>query len=116
MRLVEDLLETAEGVFCPGGRQTQPDSLAAAAGHVEDIVRRGLGPGLGGIDRLALSRDDVGVERILDVGRRVGLAPQTLCIALVLGEEQLRGAIAMEPVLAQFMVRGLNGARPCFVQ
>ena len=77
---------------------------------------RGLGPRLGGIDRLALSGDDVGVERILDVGRRVGLAPQTLCVALVLGEEQLRGAIAMEPVLAQLMVRGLNGARPCFVQ
>ena len=116
MRLLEDLLEIAEGVCCPGGGQTQPDSLAAAAGHVEDIMRRGLGPRPGGIDRRVLSGDDVGVERILDVGRRVGLAPQTLCVALVLGEEQLRGAITMEPVLAQFMVCGLNGARPFFVQ
>ena len=77
---------------------------------------RGLGPGLGGIHRLALSRDDVGVERILDVGRRIGLAPQTLRIALVFGEQQLRGAIAMEPVLAQLMVRGLDGARPRLAQ
>ena len=77
---------------------------------------RGLGPGLGGIHRLALSRDNVGVERILDVGRRIGLAPQTLRIALVFGEEQLRGAIAMQPVFAQLMVRGLNGARSRFAQ
>ena len=116
MRLLKIFSKPPKGSFDPGGRQTQPDRLAAAAGHVEDIVGRGLGPGLGGIHRLALSRDDVGVERILDVGRRVGLAPQTLRIALVLGEEQLRGAIAMEPVLAQLMVRGLNGARPRFAQ
>ena len=108
---LEYLLEAAEGVVGPGGRQAQPDSLAAAAGHVEDIVGRGLGARLGGIHRLALSRDDVGVERILDVGRRVGLAPQTLRVALVFGEEQLRGAIAMQPVLAELRVRGLNGAR-----
>ena len=63
-----------------------------------------------------LSRDDVGVEPILDVGRSVGLAPKTLGVALIFGEEQLRGTIAMEPVLAQLMVRGLNGARPRFAQ
>ena len=50
------------------------------------------------------------VKRILDVGRRIGLVPQTLRIALIFGEEQLRGAIAMEPVLAKLMVCGLNGA------
>ena len=100
----EYLLETAEGIVYLGGRQTQADGLAAAAGHVEDIVGRRLGPDLGGIDRLAASRDDVLVERILDVGRRIGLAPETLRIALILGEEQLRGAIAMQPVLAKLMV------------
>ena len=49
----ECLFETAEGIFYLGGRQTQPDRLAAAAGHLEDIVGRGLGPRLGGIHRLA---------------------------------------------------------------
>jgi hypothetical protein len=48
----EVLLETAEGVFCPGGRQTQPDSPAAAGRHIENVMGRGLGPRLGGIDRL----------------------------------------------------------------
>ena len=108
---LEDLLEAAERVLDCGGRQAQPERLAAAGGHFEDVVGRGLGPDLGGIDRVALSRDHVGVERILDVRRRVGLAPQPLRIALVLGEQQLRRAIAMEPVLAQLVVRGLNGAR-----
>ena len=112
----EHLLEAAEGIVYPGGRQTEADGLAAAAGHVEDIVGRRLGPGLGGIHRLAAARDDVLVERVLDVGRRIGLAPETLRIALVLGEEQLRGAIAMQPVLAKLMVRGLNDAGSHFAQ
>ncbi len=112
----EYLLEIAEGIFYLGGRQPQADRLAAAAGHFEDIVGRGLGPHLGGIHRLALSRDDVIVERILDVGRSIGLAPETLRIALILGEQQLRSSIAIQPVLAQFMVGGLNDARRCLPQ
>ena len=110
----EDLVEIAEGIAYLGGRQTQADGLAAAAGDVEDIVGRSLGPGLGWVDRLAAARDDVLVERILDVGRRVGLVPQTLRVALILGEEQLRRAIAMQPILAELMVRGLNCAGPDF--
>ena len=91
---LEYLLETAKGLVDPGGRQTEADGLASAAGHVEDIVGRRLGPDLGGVDRLAAARDDVLVERILDVGGRIGLAPETGRVALILGEEQLRGAIA----------------------
>ena len=56
---------------------------------------RGLGPRLGGIHRFAASRDDVLVERILDIRRSIGLAPQKLRIALVFGEEQLRGTITI---------------------
>ena len=56
MRLLNVFVETAEGIFCLGGRQTQPDRLAAAGGHVEDIVGRSLGPRLGGIHRFAVSR------------------------------------------------------------
>ena len=77
---------------------------------------RGLGPCLAGIDRLALSRDDVGVKCILDVGRRIGLTPKTLCVGLIFGKEQLRGGIAMEPVVAQFGVYGLNFAKPHLAQ
>ena len=87
----ERLFETAKSIFYLGGCQTQPDRLAAAGGHLEGIVGRRLGPRLGGIHRFAASRDDVLVERVLDIGRSIGLAPQTLRIALVFGEEQLRG-------------------------
>ena len=105
-------LETAKGIVDPGGRQTQADGRAAAAGHVEDIVGRRLGPDLGGVDRLAVARDEVRVERILDIRGRIGLAPETGRITLILGEEQLWGALAMQPVVAQLRVCGLNGARP----
>jgi hypothetical protein len=36
---------------------TQPDCLAAAAGHVDDVVCGGLRPRLGGIHRLTQSSD-----------------------------------------------------------
>ena len=91
---LECLLEAAEGVVGPGGGQTEADGLAAAGGHVEHIVGRGLGPDLGGVDRVAAARDDVFVERVLDVRGRIGLAPETGRVALVLGEEQLRGSVA----------------------
>ena len=109
---LEDLLETAEGILHPGGRQPQSHRLAAARRHVEDVVGRRLGPRLGGIHRVALSRDDVAVKRILDVRRSIGLVPQTLRVAFVLGEEQLGRPVAMKPVLAQITVHRLDDVRP----
>ena len=106
----EDLVEAAECLLCAGGSQTETDGLASTGGHVEGIVRGRLGPGLGGVDRLAAARDDVLVERILDVGRRVGLPPEPAGVAFVLGEEQLRGAIALQPILAKLMMGRLNDA------
>jgi hypothetical protein len=79
-------------------------------------VGRDLGPRSGRIHRLAISGDDVGVEPILDVGRSVGPAPETLGVVLIFGEKQLLGTIAMELVLAQLMVFGLNGGGPRFAQ
>jgi hypothetical protein len=113
---LEGRVETAERILGPGTRQSQPDGLASAAGNVEDVMRCGLGPRLGGIHRVAPSGDNAGMERILDVGKRVRLAPQALRVALVLGEEQLRAAIALKPVLAQLVVRCMNRARPGCLQ
>ena len=58
MRL-EDLFETAEGVFGPGSRQTQPDDLTAAARQFEGVVSRCLGSRPRGVYRLALPPIDV---------------------------------------------------------
>ena len=109
-------LESANAFVGPRGRQPQTHGLASASGHVEDIVGRSLGPGFRGVDRVAVARDDVFVERILDVGRRIGLAPQTGGVALVLGEEQLRGSVAKQPVLAKLTVCGLHDARSHLVE
>src|SRR4029453_6727456 len=88
----EYLLEIAKGVVDGGGRQTEADGLVSAAGHVEDVVGRRLGPDLAGVDRLAPARDDVFVEGVLDVRGRTGLAPETRRITLILREEQIRGS------------------------
>ena len=109
-------LEPAKGIVYPGSRQTQANSRAATTGHVEDIMGRSLGPNLGGVDCLTAARDEVRVERILDIRRRIGLAPQPLRIALILGEEHLRGALAMQPILPQLRVCGLNYARSYFAE
>ena len=113
---LERLLEAAKGLIDPRGRQTEADGLASAGGHVEGVVGGRLGAHLGGVDRLAAARDGVGVERVLDVRGRVGLAPETGGVALVLGEEQLRSSIAREPVLAELVVGGLDDARPRLAQ
>jgi hypothetical protein len=113
---LERLLETAKGLIDPGGRQTEADGLASARGHVEGVVGGRLGAHPRGVDRVAAARDGVGVERVLDVGGRIGLAPETGRVALVLGEEQLRGSIAREPVLAELVMGGLDDARPRLAQ
>ncbi len=84
----------------PGGKP-QADDLAAAGGDLEDIAGRGLRPGLLRVHGVALPGDDVAMERVLDVRRRIRLAPEPLEVALVLGEQELRGAVARERVIAQ---------------
>ena len=78
--------------------------MAAGGRHVEHIVGCGLRPDPGGVHGVRVSHDDVGVERILDVGSGVGLAPQTMGIALVLGEEQLGRSVTREAIVAQLVV------------
>ena len=107
----ECFFETTKRIGHVRPRQTQTEGLAVTSGHVEHVVRCGLGPDFGGVHRLASAGDDVLVKRILYVRRSIGLIPEPLRIAFVLGKKQLRSSIAMEPVFAKLMVRGLNGAR-----
>ena len=73
-------------------------------------MRGRLGPDPGRVDRVAAARDDELVEGVLDVGSRTGLVPETGRVRLILGEEQLEGSIAVKPVVAELMVRGLDDA------
>ena len=86
--------------------QAELDDLGAAGRHLEDVARRGLRPGLPGVHRVPLPGDHVPVERVLDVRRRVRLAPEPLGVALVLREQELRRAVARERVLAQLGMGG----------
>src|SRR5262252_1036866 len=94
-------VETGERIFYAASAQAETDFLASTGGHFDPIMGRGLGSSLGGIHRVGASRDDVFMKRVLDVGRDIRLAPQTLGIALVFGKEQLRDAITIKPVFAK---------------
>src|SRR5262249_13172677 len=106
----------AKGIVYPDGCQTQTDGLASAAGHVEDIMGRRLGPDLGGVDHFAAARNQVLVERILDIRGRIGLAPKTGGVTLILGEEQLRSSLTMQPIVTKLRVCGLNDPRAHFAK
>jgi hypothetical protein len=50
------------------------------------------------------------MERVLDPGSRVGLAPEAVDVALVLREEELGRPVTGERVIAQFVVRSADRA------
>jgi hypothetical protein len=96
----------------PRGRpagEAKLDDLAPARRHLQDVSRRRLRPRLRGVDRLPLAGDHVPVERVLDVRRGAGLAPQLHGVALVLREEELRRSVAGERVFAEIGMGGHDG-------
>ena len=54
---------------------------------------------------------DARVKGVFDVGARVGRVEQPFGVRLVLGEEQRRRAVAVEPSIAKLRVRGRHCAR-----
>src|SRR6516162_262789 len=64
-----------------------------------------------GIDRLRIAGDDTSMERVLDIWRSVGPAPQALGIALVLGEQQLTCLASIEVIAAEHRVIGADRPR-----
>ena len=109
--LFEDRIEIAEGIARQSRSEAQAYRPAPPGGNVQPVMRRRLRPHAGGIHRTRVSRDDTGVKRVLDVGRCIGLAPKTLHVGLVFREQQLGAAVARQPLVAQFPVRGVNDAR-----
>src|SRR6187431_2715243 len=76
----------------------------------ERVVRRGLGAGSVGRDRLRLSVDDIVVECVLRVGRAL-TAEDALEVGFVFAEEQRRIALTIQAKFAQLRVRELHRAR-----
>jgi hypothetical protein len=84
-----------------------PRSLAAAEEEADDarlaglerqaVVERALRPVLGRIHRVLLAADDARVDTVLRERRLVRDAEEPLPVRLVLGEQQLRLALGVEP-------------------
>ncbi len=113
-RLVESArtgLSTARG----GVGEPQAQHRLLSRLELETVVRRHLGAGAVRVHRLPAPVDDVVVDAVLDVGAGVRAAEEALVVGLVLGEEQRRLALHVQPALAELGVRGRDHprARPC---
>src|SRR5215472_10816142 len=64
------------------------------------------------INRRAIAADETRVESVFHVGTGVGLAPKTLVIGFILGEQQLGAAVAIQPIFAEFVMRRLDCVPP----
>ena len=85
-------------------RQPQAHGRGLAGLDVEQRVRRRLGPLLGRIDGVTAPLHHVVIDAVLLVRGRIGLAPQPVAVGLVVGEQQLAGALTVEKALAQLRV------------
>ena len=92
----EDTVELRTGCRCEPWREPELHRALAVRGDLEHVVRRGLRAAACRADRVTPAGDHVVVEGVLHAGRLVLAAKQTLVVALVLGEEQRRVAIADE--------------------
>src|SRR5712691_2839301 len=92
----------------PGGREPQKNGLARSWGNDQGIVCRHLRPDTIWIHRFLRSRDHGIVKTILNKRCPVRHAPQTLCIALIFGEEQWWLSLACKPILPQCGMRCMN--------
>ena len=91
--------------------QAEPDLDRLAGADLEAVVGGRLGADLRRVDGVGVPVHDERVEGVLDVGARVGRAEEPLGVRLVLGEEQRRRAIAVEPSIAELRVRRRDDAR-----
>gem|GEM_PF-3338120 len=80
-------------------------------GHFHYVMSSSFSAGASRIHCSTVARDDVRVKRILYKYRIVRLSPKPLVISIVFGEQQLWRPIAIEPVVAQLRMRGLDCAR-----
>ena len=91
--------------------EAEPDRRGLASPDVEAVVSGGLGAGLCRVDGIGVPVHDERVKGVFDVGARVGRVEEPLPIRVVLGGEQWRRAIAVEPSIAKFRVRSRHDAR-----
>src|SRR5205809_420817 len=71
-------------------------------------MRRRLRSDRRGVHRVGPAVDHVVVERVLYIERRIGDTPEAARVRLVLGEEQIGGALANEPAPAERRVLGFD--------
>ena len=116
MRFVNTWSKSREPILRRRRREAQANRLAAAARHLEHVVRCGLGPLVRRIHCVALTGDDMAVERILHIRRWIRLSPEPLSVALVLGEQQLGRSVAHQRVGAELVVRRVDPARAGLAQ
>src|SRR5204863_9722345 len=92
--------------------QAQTERRALARTEPQTMMDGRLGADTGGVDGGGPALDHVVVKRVFDVRGLVRHAVEPLAVALVLGEEELRRALGVEPVPAERGMLGLDRLPP----
>ena len=98
---LERLLESGKRTRLRRIGEAQPYRHRLAGTDLEEVVSGGLGADLRRVDGVGLAVHDERVERVLDVRVGVRCVEESLGVRLVLGEQQPRRSIAVEPSIAQ---------------
>jgi len=113
----EEAVETVEGGLRSlreinvSKSQTNGDGLPG--GNLELVMRRGFRAFALGIYRASITVDNIVGDAVFHIRLSVGDSVQPLVVGLVFCEQQLRGALAYQPALAQSRVIQLD--RSCAV-
>ena len=89
-------------------REPEARARARAGAEREPVVRRRLRTDPPRVDRIRSPLDDVAADAVLDVRARVRASPEALGVRVVLGEEELGRAGAVEPPGAERRVIALD--------
>src|SRR5260370_3577868 len=106
----EDRIETLKCVLSIeiGVSKSQPHSPCLSPTNGELVMCRRLGAKVLGIDRILYPVHDVVTNAILHIGSAILNSEKPPAVGLVLGEQQLRGAFAMEPAITRLILSLLS--------
>src|SRR5262249_2746402 len=86
---------------------------AATCWHREFVMGRRFGPGLLRVHSGRVARDEILVERVLEVARRVGPPVMPTNVGVILREQPSRTALTEEAVFSEFGVLSRDYAVAC---
>ena len=103
---VEVLFKLRESLVCAvtGVRQAQADRSRLARGNCQFVICGCFSARLFGINSVLIAVNDVVVDPVFEVMGTINEVEEPLSVRVVLGEEQLRIGVAVQPAFTELTV------------